>query len=220
MLIDGRIPAVAHNDGRSLRFRFSPRDAKVWPYVITGEVPGNWRERKGAFTGGATPGGTDARGIGAAAELVDRRSSTGGGGGRASRREAREPMARGFPARLRGAHGACRIATPVPTQGSQPALDRGRRLQSAAPNDGQSSYLNEMTQGSSYLNERAKPSSPPASCCSSSPCPPFGQPITSRPRATTSIPGTLERPFASLHRAQHAARQKPGPCGCAAAPIT
>lgn len=26
--------AVAENDARSLRFRFSPRDAKVWPYVI------------------------------------------------------------------------------------------------------------------------------------------------------------------------------------------
>lgn len=34
MIFDGRIPAVADNDGRTLRFRFSPRDAKVWPYVI------------------------------------------------------------------------------------------------------------------------------------------------------------------------------------------
>jgi len=34
MLIDNRIPAIAANDGRVLRFRFSPRDAKVWPYVI------------------------------------------------------------------------------------------------------------------------------------------------------------------------------------------
>jgi hypothetical protein len=34
MIVDGRIPAVATNDGRLLRFRFSPRDAKVWPYVI------------------------------------------------------------------------------------------------------------------------------------------------------------------------------------------
>jgi Protein of unknown function (DUF1593) len=34
MIFDGRIPAVATNDGRTLRFRFSPRDAKVWPYVI------------------------------------------------------------------------------------------------------------------------------------------------------------------------------------------
>lgn len=37
MLIDNRIPAVAQNDGRTLRFRFSPRDAKVWPYVIRSE---------------------------------------------------------------------------------------------------------------------------------------------------------------------------------------
>lgn len=34
MIFDNRIPAVATNDGRVLRFRFSPRDAKVWPYVI------------------------------------------------------------------------------------------------------------------------------------------------------------------------------------------
>jgi hypothetical protein len=34
MLIDNRIPAIATNDGGVLRFRFSPRDAKVWPYVI------------------------------------------------------------------------------------------------------------------------------------------------------------------------------------------
>ena len=34
MLFDNRIPAVAAREGTSLRFRFSPRDAKVWPYVI------------------------------------------------------------------------------------------------------------------------------------------------------------------------------------------
>jgi len=34
MIFDGRIPAVADNDGRALRFRFSPRDPKVWSYVI------------------------------------------------------------------------------------------------------------------------------------------------------------------------------------------
>lgn len=34
MIFDGRIPAAAANDGRRLRFLFSPRDAKVWPYVI------------------------------------------------------------------------------------------------------------------------------------------------------------------------------------------
>ena len=40
MLIDNRIPAVARIDGRELRFRFSPRDAKVWPYVIQSDFPG------------------------------------------------------------------------------------------------------------------------------------------------------------------------------------
>ena len=33
-------PPPATNDGRVLRFRFSPRDAKVWPYVIRSDVPG------------------------------------------------------------------------------------------------------------------------------------------------------------------------------------
>ena len=34
ILFDNRIPATATNEGDVLRFRFSPRDAKVWPYVI------------------------------------------------------------------------------------------------------------------------------------------------------------------------------------------
>lgn len=34
MILDGRIPAVAANESGVLRFRFSPRDAKVWSYVI------------------------------------------------------------------------------------------------------------------------------------------------------------------------------------------
>ena len=32
--VDNRIPIAVENDGHVLRFRFSPRDAKVWPYVI------------------------------------------------------------------------------------------------------------------------------------------------------------------------------------------
>ena len=40
MIFDGRIPAIGINDGRTIRFRFSPRDAKVWPYVIRSEHPG------------------------------------------------------------------------------------------------------------------------------------------------------------------------------------
>lgn len=40
MIFDGRIPAIGMNDGRVLRFRFSPRDAKVWPYVIRSDFAG------------------------------------------------------------------------------------------------------------------------------------------------------------------------------------
>lgn len=34
MILDKRIPAIGTRDGKVLRFRFSPRDAKVWPFVI------------------------------------------------------------------------------------------------------------------------------------------------------------------------------------------
>src|SRR5205085_1346060 len=40
MLFDGRIPAAGVRDGSVLRFRFSPRDAKVWPYAIRSSVRG------------------------------------------------------------------------------------------------------------------------------------------------------------------------------------
>jgi hypothetical protein len=40
MIVDSRIPAVGASDGRVLRFRFSPRDAKVWPYVIRSDFAG------------------------------------------------------------------------------------------------------------------------------------------------------------------------------------
>ena len=40
MIVDNRIPAIATHDGRVLRFRFSPRDAKVWPYVIRSTFSG------------------------------------------------------------------------------------------------------------------------------------------------------------------------------------
>lgn len=49
MILDGRIPAVATNDGRTLRFRFSPRDAVVWPYVMRSSFSG-LDGRSGAFT--------------------------------------------------------------------------------------------------------------------------------------------------------------------------
>jgi Cellulose-binding Sde182, nucleoside hydrolase-like domain len=34
MIVDNRVTVSASTDGRALRFRFSPRDAKVWSYVI------------------------------------------------------------------------------------------------------------------------------------------------------------------------------------------
>jgi hypothetical protein len=40
VLFDGRIATDAANDGRVLRFRFSPRDAKVWPYRIQSDFAG------------------------------------------------------------------------------------------------------------------------------------------------------------------------------------
>ena len=49
MVFDGRIPAEAVNDGKVLRFRFSPRDAKVWPLVIRSDFPG-LDGQSGAFT--------------------------------------------------------------------------------------------------------------------------------------------------------------------------
>jgi hypothetical protein len=49
MVVDGRIPTLATSDGRTLRFRFSPRDAKVWPYVIRSDAPG-LDGQSGSFT--------------------------------------------------------------------------------------------------------------------------------------------------------------------------
>jgi hypothetical protein len=49
MVIDGRIPAIAANDGRMLTFRFSPRDAKRWPYVIHSDAK-ELEGKAGAFT--------------------------------------------------------------------------------------------------------------------------------------------------------------------------
>lgn len=39
MIFDGRVPIPAVVDGRVLRFRFSPRDAKSWSYVVRSAVP-------------------------------------------------------------------------------------------------------------------------------------------------------------------------------------
>ena len=49
IILDGRIPAVATRDADKLRFRFSPRDARVWPYVIRSDFPG-LDGRSGSFT--------------------------------------------------------------------------------------------------------------------------------------------------------------------------
>jgi Cellulose-binding Sde182, nucleoside hydrolase-like domain len=54
MIVDGRIPVAGMRDGRVLRFRFSPRDAKVWPYVIRSDVPG-LDGQSGQFTAAAAP---------------------------------------------------------------------------------------------------------------------------------------------------------------------
>jgi hypothetical protein len=54
MIVDGRIPAVGMSDGRVWRFRFSPRDAKVWPYVIRSDFPG-LDGQAGQFTAVAAP---------------------------------------------------------------------------------------------------------------------------------------------------------------------
>jgi hypothetical protein len=49
IIFDGRIPAVGSREGDTLRFRFSPRDAKVWTYVIRSDSP-SLDGRSGAFT--------------------------------------------------------------------------------------------------------------------------------------------------------------------------
>jgi len=60
VLFDGRIAAEAVNDGRTLRFRFSPRDAKVWPYEIRSDFPG-LDGRLGEFTAVPPPEGRISR---------------------------------------------------------------------------------------------------------------------------------------------------------------
>jgi hypothetical protein len=40
MIVDGRIPVDGQREGSIVRFRLSPRDAKVWPYAIESEMPG------------------------------------------------------------------------------------------------------------------------------------------------------------------------------------
>ena len=40
MVFDNRVPVTAGNEGTVLRFRFSPRDAKVWSYVLRSDGTG------------------------------------------------------------------------------------------------------------------------------------------------------------------------------------
>jgi hypothetical protein len=54
MIFDGRIPVAASHDGRALRFRFSPRDAKTWPYRIRSNVAG-LDGQSGRFTAVPSP---------------------------------------------------------------------------------------------------------------------------------------------------------------------
>jgi len=54
MIFDGRIPVVGVNDGRAVRFRFSPRDSKVWSYVIRSDFAG-LDGRSGKFTAVPAP---------------------------------------------------------------------------------------------------------------------------------------------------------------------
>lgn len=49
VLFDHRVPVEALNDGRFLRFRFSPRDPKVWTYEIQSNFTG-LNGTKGSFT--------------------------------------------------------------------------------------------------------------------------------------------------------------------------
>jgi hypothetical protein len=60
MVFDGRIPATGVTDGGQIRFRFSPRDAKVWPYAIESDVPA-LRGLRGEFTAVLAPPARTAR---------------------------------------------------------------------------------------------------------------------------------------------------------------
>ena len=102
MIVDGRIPAVGASDGRVLRFRFSPRDARVWPYVIRSDFPG-LDGQSGQFT--AVLRARDPA-VARAPSLVDRRSGSGRGRRRSRGSEARQPLARSVPAGLRRSPGS------------------------------------------------------------------------------------------------------------------
>jgi hypothetical protein len=60
MVFDGRIPARGVVDGGQIRFRFSPRDAKVWTYLIESDVAA-LQGLKGDFTAVLPPPARTAR---------------------------------------------------------------------------------------------------------------------------------------------------------------
>ena len=72
MIFDGRIPAADSGQSNVLRFRFSPRDAKVWPYVI-GATSRALTGKSGQFTA-VPPPVERTRRARRASQLVDRRS--------------------------------------------------------------------------------------------------------------------------------------------------
>jgi hypothetical protein len=60
VVFDGRVPVQAVIDGGSLRFRFSPRDAKVWTYTIASDFAA-MNGLSGKFTAIPPPAGRTAR---------------------------------------------------------------------------------------------------------------------------------------------------------------
>ncbi len=96
MIFDGRIPVVGMRDGSVLRFRFSPRDAKLWPYAIRSDSP-ELDGRTGAFTAVPPPTDRTKRPFDNPSQLVDRRSRSCGCRGCSSWGAQRQSLARGIP---------------------------------------------------------------------------------------------------------------------------
>lgn len=60
LVFDNRVPIQGENDGRVLRFRFSPRDAKVWSYTIHSDIAA-LEGQAGEFTAVLPPAGRSNR---------------------------------------------------------------------------------------------------------------------------------------------------------------
>lgn len=111
MIFDGRIPSAGVREGNVLRFRFSPRDAKVWPYVIRSSFP-VLDGQSGRFTAVPAPPERTAPAIDSTSALVDGRSRSHSRGGGSRRREKRQPLARRVPAGFRGPPGTDALTPP------------------------------------------------------------------------------------------------------------